>query len=49
MAKFNRIALNKIVEQLESWVEATDEVRSNEEDKDYPNDCGCFTSGDRLR
>lgn len=38
MPRYNRIALNKVVEQLEQWVEGTEEVRSNEEDKDYPNE-----------
>jgi len=38
MVRFNRIALNKIVEQLENWVETTEEIRSNEEDKNYPNE-----------
>ena len=38
MPRYNKIALNKVVEQLEQWVEQTEEVRSNEEDKDYHNE-----------
>ena len=38
MPRYTRLALDKMVEQLEQWVEATDTVRSVEEDKPYPSD-----------
>lgn len=38
MPRYTKVALDKMVEQLEQWVEATDIVRSNEEDKDYPSE-----------
>ena len=37
MPRYTKLALDKVVEQLEQWVEATDTVRSVEEDKDYPD------------
>ncbi len=38
MPRYNRIALNKIVETLEGWIENTENVRYNEQDRDYPNE-----------
>lgn len=38
MPRYNKVSLTKMIDQLEQWVELTDEIRSSEEDKDYPNE-----------
>ena len=38
MPRYNKIALNKIIVQLEEWTKGTLKTISNEEDRDYPNE-----------